>query len=319
MQAYLAKRALLVIPTLLIVVTLVFVILRLVPGDPAVMLLSGSVGEDTFTEEDLNKMRAKLGTDRPLIVQYGTWLGNMFKLDFGKSFHRDTPVFDTIKEKFPITLELAILSLIVSTIIAVPMGVYSALKQDSIADYVLRVISITGIAVPNFWVAVLAVYILSSYFEWLPPFDYKTFQEEPLTNMKQMVFPVIALGFSQVALMARLTRSSVLEVLREDYTRTARAKGLHEMVVVYRHALRNALLPVVTVAGYQFSTLLGGTVLIENIFNVPGMGDGLFDAIGLRDFPMIQAIVVVITIIVLLLNLIIDLLYAWLNPRIRYA
>ena len=319
MQAYLAKRALLVIPTLLIVVTLVFVILRLVPGDPAVMLVSGSVGEDTFTEEDLNKMRAKLGTDRPLIVQYGTWLGNMFKLDFGKSFHRDTPVFDTIKEKFPITLELAILSLIVSTVIAVPIGVYSALKQDSIADYVLRVTSITGIAVPNFWVAVLAVYILSSYFNWLPSFNYKTFQEEPLTNMKQMVFPVIALGFSQVALMARLTRSSVLEVLREDYIRTARAKGLHEMVVVYRHALRNALLPVVTVAGYQFSTLLGGTVLIENIFNVPGMGDGLYDAIGLRDFPMIQAIVVVITIIVLLLNLIIDLLYAWLNPRIRYA
>ncbi len=319
MQAYLAKRALLFIPTLLVVVTLVFVILRLVPGDPAVMLLSGSVGEDTFTEEDLAKMRAKLGTDRPLIVQYGTWLGGMFKLDFGKSFHRDAPVFEAVKDKFPITLELAILSLMMATVIAVPMGVYSALKQDSISDYVLRIISITGIAVPNFWVAVLAVYILSSYFDWLPPLDYQAFQDDPLTNMKQMVFPVIALGFSQVALMARLTRSSVLEVFREDYIRTARAKGLRELVVVTRHALRNALLPVVTVAGYQFSTLLGGTVLIENIFNVPGMGDGLFDAIGHRDFPLIQAIVVVITIIVLVLNLLVDLLYAWLNPRIRYA
>ena len=320
MQAYLVKRGLLFIPTLFIVVTLVFLILRIVPGDPAIMLLSGSsMGDDTFSQEALDKTREKLGTDRPLIVQYGTWVGGMFKLDFGNSYRYENPVWEDIRRAFPVTLELTILSLFMGTVIAVPMGVYSALKQDTIADYVGRVISIGGIAVPNFWVAVLMVFILASYFNWLPPLAYETFQDDPLVNMQQMVFPVLALGFSQIALMARLTRSAVLEVLREDYIRTARAKGLAEMVVIARHALRNALLPVVTVAGYQFSTVLGGTVLIENVFDVPGMGRLLWEAINWRDFPLIQAIVVVITVIVLVINLTVDVLYAWLNPRIRYA
>ena len=320
MQTYLVKRGLLFIPTLFIVVTLVFLILRIVPGDPAIMLLSGSsMGDDTFSQEALDKTREKLGTDRPLIVQYGTWVGGMFKLDFGNSYRYENPVWEDIRRAFPVTLELTILSLFMATVIAVPMGVYSALKQDTFADYVGRIISIGGIAVPNFWVAVLMVFILASYFDWLPPLAYETFQDDPLVNMQQMVFPVLALGFSQIALMARLTRSAVLEVLREDYIRTARAKGLAEMVVIARHALRNALLPVVTVAGYQFSTVLGGTVLIENVFDVPGMGRLLWEAINWRDFPLIQAIVVVITVIVLVINLTVDVLYAWLNPRIRYA
>ena len=319
MQSYILKRALLFIPTLFLVSVIIFVILRLVPGDPAIQIAGGAGLDEQFSEEDLQKIRKLLGTDRPLIIQYGDWAGSMFKLDFGESFTYRAPVWDKIWKRFPTTLELTILALLMSGVVAVPLGILSAIKQDSIGDYASRIITIAGIAVPNFWVAILMLFVLSNVFSWAPPIELESFTEDPLANLKKMIFPAIALSFTHMAFMARVTRSSTLEVFREDYIRTARAKGLSEMTVIGRHALKNALLPVITVAGYEFGRLIGGTVIIEQVFVVQGMGKLLIDSLFDRDYPMIQGIVMVITVIVLVLNLAIDIMYAWLNPRIRYA
>ena len=242
----------------------------------------------------------------------------MTHLDFGQSMFFDEPVVNDLAEKFPITLELTVLAMVIATVIAVPLGLISAIKQDTAADYVARVISIAGVALPNFWVGILIVYFLVLMFSWMPPLGYATLWDDPLTNLQQFFFPALALGFYQMAFMARVTRSSMLEVYREDYTRTARGKGLAERVVVLRHALKNALLPVVTISGYQFGRLLAGTVVIENIFMIPGMGKLLLDSVFHRDYTEVQAIVMVITVTVLILNLMLDVVYGWLNPRIRY-
>ena len=319
MHGYLAKRVLLFIPTLLFVITFVFLLLRIIPGDPAVMLLAGDQGLQDYTEEDLAAVRAKLGTDKSLAEQYGRWLGGMLHLDFGDSLHYGTPVWEDIKTKFPITLELTILSLLMSFAVAIPLGVISAINQDKPLDYASRIITIIGIALPNFWVAIIVVFVLSHYLDWLPPLGYVNFQDGPWDNLQQIFFPAMALAISHTAFVARITRSATLEVFREDYIRTARSKGLSELVIISRHALKNAMLPVITVLAYEFGRLMGGTVIIENIFNIPGMGRLLITAIVQRDFTVVQAIVVVITALVLVLNLITDLVYAWLNPRIRFA
>ena len=320
MQVYMLKRTLLFIPTMLLVATLVFAILRLVPGDPAISLLSGGPQTETeFTEEDLQRLRAKLGTDRPIYVQYATWVWGLIQLDFGTSFFYDQPVWDDIKKRFPITFELAILALLMAGAVAIPLGVISAIKQDSLPDYVGRNNTIGGIAVPNFWIGILLVYMLANLFDWLPPLGYKDVWDAPLDNLQQLVFPALALAITHMAFLARVTRSAALEVSREDYIRTARSKGLSEKVVLGRHLLKNALLPVITVAGFEVGRLMGGTVLIETIFNVPGIGQLLVKGIQHRDFPMVQGIVIIITFLVLVLNLIVDLAYAWLNPRIRYS
>ena len=244
----------------------------------------------------------------------------MFKGDFGTSyFYEGDKVFDDIKSRLPVTVELGLMSLILASIVAIPMGVLSAIKKDSIGDYVTRVITIAGIALPNFWVAVMTIFFLVLFFKWAPPLAYVAPWNDPWTNMQQLIFPAIALGTSNMAFMARITRSAMLEVLHEDYIRTARSKGLREGTVVSRHALRNALLPVVTLTGYEFGRLISGTVIIEVIFLVPGMGRLLITSITQRDFPMIQAVVVLIAVVVLVLNLLLDLTYAWLNPRIRYS
>ena len=318
MQVYLIKRLMLFIPTMLLVFTLVFVILRVVPGDPAVAMLMGGTTEVNFTQEDVDRLKAKLGTDRPLVVQYGTWLWGLTSLDFGNSFFYDQPIWDDLKDRVPITFELTMMALLMVGIIAVPLGILSAVKQDSLPDYIGRVITIGGLAVPNFWIGILLVFFLANVFDWLPPLGYTQIWDDPLTNLQQLVFPALALAMTHMAFVARVTRSAALEVVREDYIRTARSKGLSERVVVWRHLLKNALLPVVTVAGYEFGRLMGGTVLIETIFNVPGMGQLLIGGINHRDFPMVQGIVVVITFIVLIVNLVVDMLYGLLNPRIRY-
>lgn len=320
MNAYIIKRAFLFVPTLFLVATLVFTVLRLVPGDPAVMMLTGGPQtEQAFTEEDLQKLRAKLGTDKPIIVQYGKWISRMFVLDFGTSYFYDQPVLNDLKKRFPITLELTVIALLMAGAVAIPLGVMSAIKQDSWPDYIGRIITIGGIAVPNFWIGILLVFALANVFGWLPPLGYEDFWNSPLKNLQQLAFPALALAFTHMAFVARVTRSAALEVAREDYIRTARSKGLSEKIVIGRHLLKNALLPVITVAGIEFGRLLGGTVLIETIFNVPGMGQLLIGAIQHRDYPMVQAIVIVITFLVLGLNLLVDLIYAWLNPRIRYS
>ncbi len=322
MQAYIVKRTLLFIPTLILVTIVIFALLRVVPGDPAVMLLSGerdAGDEEDYTQEQLAKLRHKLGTDRPIVVQYATWFGNMLRLDFGTSFFYESPVSEDLKTKFPVTLELALLATLLAIIVAVPLGVISAIKQDTLGDYVTRLITIAGVAMPSFWLAILIIFVLVLTFGWMPPIVYVSLWDDPAGNLKQMFFPALALGFSNMAFIARVTRSAMLEVFREDYIRTARSKGLAERIVIFRHALKNALLPVVTIAGYEFGRLLGGTVIIEVIFMVPGLGRLLVTSIFRRDFPEIQAVIVLITVLVLVLNMALDLLYAWLNPRIRYT
>ena len=319
MQAYIAKRCLLFIPTLLLATLLAFLLLRIIPGDPALVKLAGETGDAKFTQAELHDLQVKLGTDRPLYVQYGKWVWGMLKLDFGMSMFFEEPVVDDLIAKFPITLELTVLAMLLAIIIAVPLGLVSAIKQNTPADYIARIISITGIALPNFWVGILIVYFLVFLFAWMPPLGYANLWDDPVTNLQQFIFPALALGFFEMAFVARVTRSSMLEVYREDYTRTARGKGLAERVVIVRHALKNALLPVVTISGFQFGRLLAGTVVIENIFMIPGMGRLLIDSVFHRDYTMVQAIVMVITVSVLLLNLVLDVVYGWLNPRIRYS
>ena len=247
------------------------------------------------------------------------WLGNMLRGDFGTSyFYEGDKVIDDIKGRLPVTLELGLLSLILASILAIPLGVISAIKQDTLGDYATRVITIMGIALPNFWVGIMTIFFLVLLFRWAPPLEYTPPWEDPWTNIQQLIFPAIALGTSNMAFIARITRSAMLEVLHEDYIRTARAKGLQEGTVISRHALRNALLPVVTLTGFEFGRLISGTVIIENIFLLPGMGKLLITSITHRDFPMIQAVIVLIAVVVVFLNLVLDLTYAWLNPRIRY-
>ena len=286
------------------------------------MLISGEgdeSGEANITEQALADMRAKLGPDRSIVVQYADWVWGMLRLDFGMSYWWDTPVADDLKDRFPITLELTVLALIWASVLAVPLGVISAIRQDSIGDYAGRMITIAGIALPNFLIAILMIFFLIKWFEWIPPLGYENVWEDPWKNMQQLFFPALALGFSNMAFIARITRSAMLDVFREDYIRTARSKGLSESAVVTRHALKNAMLPVITVSGYEFGRLLAGTVIIEVIFMVPGVGRFLIDSIFHRDFPAVQAVVVILAVIVLVLNLVLDLMYAWLNPRIRYS
>ena len=319
MQAYIIKRFLLFVPTLLMATLLVFIILRLMPGDPALMKLTGQTGEADFTQEQLDAMRAKLGTDRPLYVQYGSWIWGMLQLDFGMSLFYEDDVSKDLAQKVPITLELTILALLLANVVAIPLGVISAIKQDSLIDYISRVITISGVALPNFWVGIMMIFFLVLLFDWIPPIGYVNLWEDPWTNLKQLIFPALALGFYNMAFVARITRSSMLEVYREDYIRTARSKGLTEKLVILRHALKNALLPVVTVSGYEFGRLLAGTIVIENIFLVPGMGLLLIDSIFHRDYTTVQAVIVVTTLSVLLLNLFLDIAYGWLNPRVRFT
>ena len=318
MNNYLVKRLLLVVPTLILVTILVFLLMRLIPGDPAYLRLIGTDGDAEFTQEQLQDLRAQLGTDKPLPEQYVRWVWGVVQFDFGLSMVYDTPISDDLKTRLPITLELTVLALVLATVIAVPLGIISAIFQDSWADYLSRIVAIAGIAMPTFWTGILIIILLIYFFGWLPPLGYASLWDDPLRNLQQMVFPAIALGFYNMALIARVMRSAMLEVFREDYIRTARSKGLSERVVITRHALKNASLPVLTISGWQVGRLVAGTVVIEKIFLIPGMGKLLIDSIFARDFTMIQAIVLVVAVLVMLINLFVDLMYGWLDPRIRF-
>lgn len=317
---YALRRLLLCIPTLLVATVLVFTLFWIVPGDPALTILAGGEGDSgSVSLEQLQQLRQSLGLDRPIHVQYASWLGSVLRGDLGTSLWYKTPVWDQLKDRFLVSMELAVMAILLAFFVAVPLGVTSAVKQDTGFDYLGRVFCGIGIALPTFWLGILVVYALAYFFEWLPPLGYATVWDDPLMNLQQLIFPALTLAFADLAFTARVTRSSMLEVMREDYLRTARAKGLRELLVVRRHALKNALLPVVTVSGYQFARLLGGVIIVESIFVVPGMGTLLIDSIVHRDFIVIQAVVVLIATVVLILNLGIDLLYGVLDPRIRYG
>jgi len=320
MFVYALKRMLLFIPTLIIVSFVIFGVMRIIPGDPALLVLVGDQGEGSYTQEEYDAVKQKLGLDKPLLEQYVRWIWRVLKLDFGASFfYYDVTVADELKGRIPITGELAIMAVLLSFIIAVPLGVLSAVRQDTWFDYVAKVVTIAGVALPTFWVGILMVFFLARVFNYLPPLGYVDLWENPWTNLQQMIFPALALAFNNMAFTARVTRSSMLEVLREDYIRTARAKGLVEMTVVFRHALKNAFLPVITVSAWQFSRLIGGAVLIEVIFQVPGVGRLLIESVLRRDLEFVQSIILVTAGAVLVVNLTVDLFYGWLNPRVRYA
>ena len=318
MTAYIAKRLGLMVPTVLIVSAVVFLIMRVIPGDPAVLILSGPLGSKNYTQEQLDSKRAELGTDKSLPEQYGRWIWGLLRLDFGQSFVHRTEISDDLKQKLPITLQLTVMAFILSSLVALPLGLLSAMNQDRISDYVARFITIGGVSIPDFWTGILVIYFLVLLFNWLPPLGYVNLWNDPFTNLQQLIFPAIALSFFNMAFVARLTRSSMLEVLRQDYIRTARSKGLAERLVIVRHGLRNALLPVVTLIGWQFGILMSGVVIIESIFLVPGLGRLLLQSISQRDYAVTQAVVMIVTLIVLGLNLVTDILYGWLDPRIRY-
>jgi len=316
MRTYLAKRLLLIVPTLLGVASLVFLIMRVIPGDVALLILGGDGGN--IDQAQLVAMHRQLGLDQPLLVQFGTWLWGVLRFDFGTSLWTGQPVVEELLIRLPLSLELAFLATGVSVLIAIPLGMLAAARQDTWVDYVVRVVSIGGLAIPSFWVGILVILLLVIYFGWGPPLEFTPPWVDPWANFQQMVWPVLTVGYRYAAVTTRMTRSTVLEVLREDYIRTAWAKGLAERVIVIRHALKNAMLPVITLIGTEFAFLIGGLVVTETVFTLNGVGRFVVDAVAHRDYPVVQALVFVIAFGFVIVNLLIDLTYAWFDPRIRY-
>lgn len=319
MQGYLIRRVLLIIPTLFVVTILIFSIMRLLPGDAALVILAGNSTQGSVDTKRYQEVRHELGLDESYVKQYTKWLWGIAHLDLGKSLNSGESISSEIARTIPVTVELALLSTIIGLMVAIPIGAISAVYQDSPWDYLLRIFGLSGMAMPVFWTGSMMILLLVIFFRWLPPVEWASLFKDPVTNLKQIILPSIALAHFQAALLSRMTRSSLLEVMRQDYVRTARAKGLGSRIVLQRHALRNALLPVITFAGLQFGSLLGGAVIVESIFVLPGVGFLLLHAVLNRDWVMIQALVTLLALSFMLVNLLVDLLYAWLDPRIRYS
>jgi peptide/nickel transport system permease protein len=380
MRNYIIKRILLGILTVYGVATLVFFLMRIVPGDPARIALSEPGREGRVPEELVKEMRVRLGfatvtispnrellepkhgakysqvvaalqrldpqrvmrsvktgapvnaegiilspkeiqveiKDIPLYEQYWTWMWNSMRLEFGNAIKVNRPVTEEWLRYFPMTFSIVSLASVITLLMAIPLGVLSAIRQDKLVDYVGRIISIAGLSLPSFWVAMLIILTLVIWFKWLPPAEYISFWAAPFHSLQQIIFPALAVAFAEIGIIARMTRSSMLEVLREDYIRTAWAKGLREQVIVLRHALKNAFLPVLTVFGLQFGFAIGGVVVVERAFNLPGLGNFLVDSVVFRDYNSIQATLFATALFVTVTNLLVDLAYGWINPRIRY-
>jgi peptide/nickel transport system permease protein len=317
LQAYILRRLLALLPTLVFASLIVFVTVRLIPGDVIDLMLSqndisaGKLGRDQLV--------VALGLDRPMPEQYLRWVGAiLFEGDLGRSLWQGTPVTELLFARLPVTFELGALALIVALTVALPIGIYSAIRQDGVGDYVARSFSILLLAVPSFWMGTMVMVFPSIWWGWSPEVNYVNFADDPLQNLKQMIVPAIVLGTALSAITMRMTRTMMLEVLRQDYIRTAWAKGLDERLVVMRHALRNALIPVVTLIGLQAPLLIGGAVIIEQIFVIPGMGLLLLDAVNQRDYPIITGVFLVVGVAVMLINLVVDLSYGLLDPRVRH-
>jgi peptide/nickel transport system permease protein len=316
MRTYLLKRLLLIVPTLLGAASLVFVIMRVIPGDVALLILGGDGGQ--IDQKQLTAVRQQLGLHDSLLVQFGTWLWGVLRFDFGNSLWTGQPVVEELLIRLPLSLELALFATMVSVIIAIPLGMLAAVRQDTWVDYVVRVFSIGGLALPGFWVGILCILGLVIFFGWGPPLEFTPPWVDPWANFQMMVWPVVTVGYRFSAVTTRMTRSTVLEVLREDYIRTAWAKGLRERAVVIRHALKNAMLPVITLIGTEFAFLIGGLVVTETVFTLNGIGRFVVDAVAHRDYPVVQALVFLIAFGFVIINLLVDLTYAWFDPRIRY-
>jgi len=315
MQAYITRRLLALLPTLILVSLIVFFCQRLIPGDVIDLMLSQN---DLATDLDRAVIEAALGFDQPMYIQYFSWIGDVVQGDLGDSLWQNTPVTQQLAETMPITFELGFLALIVALTVAIPIGIYSAVRQDTAGDYVARSFSLLMLAIPGFWLGTLVMVFPSVWWRWSPELEYVPFFEDPLQNLSLMIVPAILLGLSMSAVTMRMTRTMMLEVMRQDYVRTARAKGLSEVAVILGHALRNGLIPVVTLIGLQVPLLIGGAVIMERIFVVPGMGLLLLEAIAQRDYPVVSGVFVVVGFGVLLINLAVDLSYGWLDPKVRH-
>ncbi len=319
MITYIIRRLLLFVPTLIGVTLLVFILMRMIPGDIAEIMVMAEDGDTgPAVQEEIAQIRKQLGLDRPYWVQYLSWVGSLLQGDFEFSYWEQRPVSEIIGERFPISMELALLTITMAILWAVPIGVISAVRQDTWVDNVGRLVSISGLSLPLFLTGILILYVLIRFFQYLPPLEFANFFEDPGRNLSQLIWPALAQAFYIAAPITRLTRSQMLDVIREDYVRTARSKGLSERVVIYGHALRNALLPVVTFIGWWGGRLLGGVVIMEVIFGIPGMGSGLIDAVSNRDYTTVQAIAMLMVFVFLVINLVVDLSYGWMDPRIRY-
>jgi peptide/nickel transport system permease protein len=321
MLRYVLNRALLMIPTLFGAAVLVFVLMRLIPGDICVLRLASGGSMDP---QVLANCRAEIGTDQPMWVQFLTFIKGLLTLDLGKSMWTGRPIIDEIGLRFQLSLQVAIMATLTAIVIAIPLGTISAVKQNTWIDYVVRAFSIAGVAMPSFWLGILIILGIlitsKSWFgtPWMPPIRYVPLWVDPLYNLSMLIWPALATGYRYSAVATRMTRSAMLEVLREDYVRTARAKGVFHKLIVRRHALRNALLPVVTIIGIEFAFLMGGLVVTEQVFNLNGLGKLFVESVSNHDYNMTQALVMLVVAIFAITNLAIDILYGWLDPRIRY-
>ena len=315
MQRYVFRRLLLMIPTLIGVAVLTFVIMRLVPGDVVALRYAGA----PVPQEIIDQERRALGLDKAIHEQFIDWMGDLARFDLGTSLWTGQPVVDEVKLRVGLTLELAVLAALLGIALAIPLGVMAAVKQDTWIDYAIRVFSIGGIAMPSFWIGILLILLLLTTFQWSPPLTFTPFLEDPLANLSQLIWPALTVGYRYSAVAMRMTRSAVLEVLREDYVRTARAKGVKETRVIVGHALRNSLLPVVTVISLEFAFLIGGLVVTEQVFNLNGLGRLLVLAVEQRDYTLVQALVVLMAGVFVVVNFLVDMFYVVLDPRIRYS
>lgn len=316
MQAYIVRRLLALVPTLIFASLIVFVTVRLIPGDIIdLMLSSNDIGADKKSREQLE---AALGLDKPMVTQYFRWLGAIvFEGSLGKSLWQNTSVMQEVLHRLPITFELGLMALVVALLAGIPIGVYSAVRQDTPGDYITRSFAILALAVPGFWIGTLVMVFPSIWWGWSPEVKFTSFAQAPLTNLGQMAIPALILGLAFSAITMRLTRTMMLEVMRQDYIRTALAKGLAPRTTILRHALRNALIPVVTLVGLQAPVLFGGSVIMEQIFVIPGMGLLLLEAVSQRDYPIITGVFLVVGVAVMLINLLVDLSYGFLDPKVR--
>ena len=319
MRAYFIRRLLLIIPTVFILTILVFLSLRFIPGDIIDVIVARMEMFSGAVDLDREALEHQMGLDVPVWVQYGRWIGGIFLHgSLGESLLGGYAIEEKILERLPVTIELGLLAIVISALIALPVGIYSAIRQDAAADYIGRSIAIIGLATPNFWLGIMVMIYPAIWWGWSPPMELVFFKEDPLGNLAVFIIPSLILGTAASAATMRITRTMMLEVLRQDYIRTAWSKGLKERVVVMRHAIKNALIPVVTLIGLQLPLLVGGSVIMENIFNLPGLGRLLLKALNDRDYPVVSGVNLFFATGVVVINLMIDLVYAFLDPRVRY-
>ena len=314
MARLILRRLLATIPVLVLVTAGVFSLIHLTPGDPALVML----GEEA-TPEMVTALRHQLGLDQPLPVQYATWVSRVVQGDLGRSIRSNKLVSQDIVSRLPVTIELTVLAMLIALAIAIPTGIISATRRNSKSDLLVTTIALLGVSMPNFFLAILLIFVFSLYLRWLPPIGYTPIGEDVVENLRGMILPSITLGAATAAVIARLTRSSLLEVLNQEYIRTARAKGLSERIVILGHAMKNAMIPVVTICGLQIGGLLGGAIITETLFVLPGVGSLAVNAIFSRDFPVVQGDVLFLAVMFMLTNLVVDVMYGFLDPRIRYA